>query len=73
MTTITEKVGRGAGVSIDKAPADVSPARGLGSRQRTSTIDMLPPQTPGPNINLPDGNITDSKFCKEKYKLIFCM
>jgi hypothetical protein len=59
--TTTEKGGRGAGVSTDKAPADVSPARGLGSRQRTSTFDMMP-QTPGPHAGQHDGNIAESNF-----------
>jgi len=40
MATISEKIGRAAGASTDKPPADVSPARGLGGRQRTSTIEL---------------------------------
>ena len=61
-----EKSGRG--VSTDKTNADVSPARGLGSRQRTSNFDLLP-QTPGP----PDGNLAESKdyfFPINKYHVI---
>ena len=60
MATIAEKPGRGAGGSIDKNAAEVSPARGLGSRQRTSTIDLMP-QTPAPNLALNDANMADSK------------
>jgi hypothetical protein len=54
MATISEKAGRAAGLSTDKTQADISPARGLGSRQRTSTIDLLS-QTPGLNVGLHDG------------------
>lgn len=60
MATIAEKPGRGGGGSIDKTTSEVSPARGLGSRQRTSTIE-LPPQTPGLNLGLNDGNVADCK------------
>ncbi len=59
MTTISEKAGRGAGTSIDKSSAEVSPARGVGSRQRTSNLEMAP-QTSGPNAGLHDGNINES-------------
>jgi hypothetical protein len=54
MATISEKVGRGANAPTDKQP-DVSPARGLGGRQRTSTIDLLS-QTPGLNVGFHDAS-----------------
>lgn len=60
MATIAEKPGRGAGGTIEKTAPEVSPARGLGGRQRTSTIDLMP-QTPAPNLALNDGNMTDCK------------
>jgi len=60
MATTTEKGGRGASISTDKTATEVSPARGLGGRQRTSTFETVP-QTPGPNASLHDGNTADSK------------
>ncbi len=60
MATTTEKGGRGASISTDKTATEVSPARGLGGRQRTSNFEMIP-QTPGPNCGLHDANSGDSK------------
>lgn len=61
MATIAEKGGRGGGAtSMDKTPAEVSPARGLTSKHRASTIEMIP-ATPGPHTGLHDGNISESK------------
>lgn len=60
MATIAEKGGRGVGTSIDKTAAEVSPARGVGSRQRASAVDMIP-TTPGPHVTPHDGNMGESK------------
>lgn len=65
MPTVSEKSGRGGGVSGDKTSTDISPARGVGSRRRTSTVDTIP-QTPGPHASLHDGSLADSK----KYDLL---
>ncbi|CAM4739728.1 unnamed protein product [Rotaria magnacalcarata] len=58
MPTTNEKAGRGTGISADKTSAEVSPARGIGSRRRTSTIETLP-QTPAPHISLHDGSVAE--------------
>ncbi|CAF4088818.1 unnamed protein product [Rotaria sp. Silwood2] len=58
LPTTTEKVGRGGGGSTDKASAELSPVRGVGSRRRTSTVEALP-QTPGPHVNLQDGSVVE--------------
>jgi hypothetical protein len=60
MATISEKAGRGAGTSFDKTATDVSPARGLGGKQRTSNVEINS-QTPGPNVGAHDGNTAESK------------
>ena len=62
MPTAIDKAARGAGISADKTSAEVSPARGVGSRRRTSTIETLP-QTPAPHISLHDGSVVESKEC----------
>jgi hypothetical protein len=45
---------------MDKTAADVSPARGVGSRQRTSNFE-IGPLTPGPHGSLLDGSVAESK------------
>jgi hypothetical protein len=60
LPTTTEKPTRGPGGSTDKTAADVSPARGVGSRQRTSGFEMVP-TTPGPHGSLQDASISESK------------
>lgn len=54
----TDKQGKLAGVSTDKTATDVSPARGLGGRQRTSTFETMP-QTPGSHTGQHDGTMSE--------------
>lgn len=58
MAPIAEKVGKGAGTSSEKTPADLSPARGF-NRQRTNTSDTLPQLSVAGLLN--DGSTNDSK------------
>lgn len=58
--TILEKSGRNTGLSTDKTPADVSPARGLTAKHRASIIEHSP-QPPVPHVTAHDGNIAESK------------
>ena len=63
---VAEKAGRLAGATTEKTPADVSPARGLGGRQRTSTFETAP-QTPGSHIGQHDGTMSEGeRLIKEK-------
>jgi hypothetical protein len=70
--TIPEKSGRNTGLSNDKTAADVSPARGIGSKHRASIIDHSP-QPIVPHASSHDGNIAESKIyhCKFLKKIIF--
>lgn len=55
-----EKSSRGPGASIDKTSTELSPARGVGSRRRTSTVDTAP-ATPGAHVSLQDASVAESK------------
>lgn len=56
-----DKTARTGGASNEKASADVSPARGLLGRQRTSTVETLP-QTPASNAGQQDGSQFDGNI-----------
>ena len=66
----TDKQGKLAGVSTDKTATDVSPARGLGGRQRTSTFETMP-QTPGSHTGQHDGTMSEGSKNIEGMKEFF--
>ena len=55
-----EKTARQGATSTEKATADVTSARGLGGRQRTSTIETIP-QTPASNPGQVEGSIAEGR------------